>query len=84
MVGSVDGVMSIGSRGGVSVDEAVDDGRIGMDLCSPWAWWSSWKGLRRTSAAEAIAVRATAGMCRCGRGVEELGEKRRRKISLRS
>lgn len=35
MVGNGEGVMSIGSRGGVSVDE-VDDGRIGMDLCSPW------------------------------------------------
>jgi hypothetical protein len=37
MVGRfVDGVMSMGSRGGVRCDEPVEDGRMGMDLCSPW------------------------------------------------
>lgn len=36
IVGMEDGAVSIGSRGGVSVAEPVDDGRIGMDLCRPW------------------------------------------------
>jgi hypothetical protein len=35
MVGSVEGVMSIGSRGGVKVEEAEEDGRMGMALCIP-------------------------------------------------
>jgi hypothetical protein len=33
--GTADGVISIGSRGGVSVADAVDEGSIGMDLCIP-------------------------------------------------
>ena len=55
MVGSVEGVMSMGSRGGVSVDE-LDEGRMGMDLCSPWWCGSAEKGLRRASATEAMAA----------------------------
>lgn len=35
MVGRVDGVMSMGSRGGVRCDELDEDGRMGIDLCSP-------------------------------------------------
>jgi hypothetical protein len=36
MEGTVDGVMSIGSRGGVRVEVPVDEGRMGIDLCSAW------------------------------------------------
>ena len=57
--GSVAGVTSIGSRGGVRFDELADDGRMGMDLCIPWAWWSVEKGLWRISAADAMAAFAT-------------------------
>jgi len=32
MVGRVEGVMSIGSRGGVRCDELLEDGSMGMDL----------------------------------------------------
>jgi hypothetical protein len=48
IVGIVGGVMSMGSRGGVSVDGPEDEGRMGIGL-------SSWKGLRRISAMEAMA-----------------------------
>jgi hypothetical protein len=57
MVGRVaDGVMSMGSRGGVRCDALVEDGRMGMDLCSPWWCGSAEKGLRRASATEAITM----------------------------
>lgn len=56
MVGSADGVMSIGSRGGERFEEVVDEGRMGMDLCSPWWCGSAEKGLRRASATEAMTV----------------------------
>jgi hypothetical protein len=48
IVGIVGGVMSMGSRGGVRVDGPEDEGRMGIGL-------SSWKGLRRISAMEAMA-----------------------------
>lgn len=52
--GIVDGVMSIGSRGGVK-DELEDEGSIGMDLCMAEPWGSAEKGLRRMeSAVDAI------------------------------
>lgn len=35
MTGSVDGVMSMASRGGVRVEDPDEDGRIGMALCIP-------------------------------------------------
>lgn len=50
-----DGVMSIGSRGGVRCDEADEDGRMGMDLCRAWWCGSAAKGLLRASATEAMA-----------------------------
>jgi len=57
MVGRfADGVMSIGSRGGVRCDEPLEDGRMGMDLCSPWWCGSAEKGLRRDSATDAMAA----------------------------
>jgi hypothetical protein len=63
-----DGVRSMGSRGGVSVEAPVDDGRMGMDLWwRPWWCGSSWKGLRRISAAEAIAALRVGVALRRGR-----------------
>lgn len=53
--GIVDGVMSIGSRGGVKEDDPEDEGSIGMDLCIAEPWGSAEKGLRRMeSAVDAI------------------------------
>lgn len=48
------GVMSIGSRGGASVEP--DEGRMGIDLCKLGLCGSGEKGLRR-SATEAIMAR---------------------------
>lgn len=58
MVGRVEaGVMSMGSRGGVRCVALLEEGRMGMDLCSPWWWASAAKGLRRASATEAMEGR---------------------------
>jgi hypothetical protein len=52
------GVMSMGSRGGASVEP--DEGRMGIDLCRPELCGSGEKGLRRASATDAI-IAAWAG-----------------------
>jgi hypothetical protein len=52
--GITDGVVSIGSRGGVSCEELVEEVRMGMDVCSGWRCESIWNALGRTSAADAI------------------------------
>jgi hypothetical protein len=62
------GVMSIGSRGGASVEP--EDGRMGIDLCRFGLCGSGEKGLRRASATEAIMAD---GGRRC-RDVELLGQ----------
>jgi hypothetical protein len=36
MVGTAEGVMSMGSRGGVRVEDPEVEGRMGIDLCMPW------------------------------------------------
>lgn len=46
------GEMSMGSRGGASVEP--EDGRIGIDLCRLGLWGSGENGLRRASATDAI------------------------------
>jgi hypothetical protein len=46
------GVMSMGSRGGASVEP--EDGRMGMDLCRFGLCGSGEKGLLRASATDAI------------------------------
>jgi hypothetical protein len=48
------GVISMGSRGGASVEP--EDGRIGIDLCRFGLCGSGEKGLRRASATEAITA----------------------------
>jgi hypothetical protein len=59
------GVMSMGSRGGASVE--LDEGRMGIDLCRFGFEFefgvcaSAAKGLRRASATEAIAGRNCGG-----------------------
>lgn len=60
MVGRGDGVMSIGSRGGVRCVELVEEGSMGMDLCKVWWCGSAEKGLRRASATEAITATGSA------------------------
>lgn len=55
------GVISMGSRGGASVE--AEDGRIGMDLCRFGLCGSGEKGLLRASATEAMM-----------RGVETLSQ----------
>jgi hypothetical protein len=47
-----EGVMSMGSRGGASVEP--DEGRMGIDLCRLELCGSGEKGLRRASATDAI------------------------------
>lgn len=54
--GAADEDMSIGSRGGVRVEEPVEEGSMGIDLCSPWLCGSREKGLRRASATDAMAA----------------------------
>jgi hypothetical protein len=51
----VEGVMSMGSRGGASVE--ADEGRMGMDLWSLGLCASAAKGLERASATDAMAGR---------------------------
>jgi hypothetical protein len=67
MVGRLEeGVMSIGSRGGVKCDELVEEGRMGIDLWIPWWCGSAEKGLRRASATDAISVLVERRVGRCG------------------
>jgi hypothetical protein len=47
-----EGVMSMGSRGGASVEP--EEGRMGIDLCILELCGSGEKGLRRASATDAI------------------------------
>lgn len=47
------GEMSMGSRGGASME--LEDGRMGIDLCRLELCGSGEKGLRRASATEAMA-----------------------------
>jgi hypothetical protein len=69
------GVMSMGSRGGASVEP--DEGRMGIDLCMPELCGSGEKGLRRASATDAIIAawraRAAGGVVLRTRGVFRSG-----------
>jgi hypothetical protein len=55
MMGMLGWDMSMGFLSGVRFEEVDDEGRMGMDLCTPWWCGSTENGLRRASATEAIS-----------------------------